>query len=367
MNLLQNIKPTLLMGPGPSSVSPRVYEALKTPTIGHLDPRFIEVMDGIKSMLKTLFLTENEFCTAVSGTGSAAMESCFVNLVNPGDKVLIVQNGYFSMRMENMCSRLGANIDILNFDWGLPADPNIVGKKINEKNYDIVAVVHAETSTGIRNPVEEISKYIPNDTLYIVDAVTSFGTIELNVDEWNIDAVYSCSQKGLSCPPGASPVSFSYKAIQKMKAREKQIPNWYLDMTELIKYWDGQKRAYHHTAPVNMMYALYQGLSDVVIEGLENTIIRHQEVHLYLAEGLNKLGLEFLVEKEFRLPSLNSVLIPEGVDDAKIRTSLLNEYQIEIGAGLGPFAGKIWRIGLMGHSAHKENVDKLINALKEIL
>ena len=367
MNLLQNIKPTLLMGPGPSSVSPQVYEALKTPTIGHLDPRFIEIMDGIKSMLRALLITENDFCTAVSGTGSAAMESCFVNLVNPNDKVLIIQNGYFSMRMENMCSRLGANIDILNFDWGKPADPEIVGKKISENNYDVVAVVHAETSTGVRNPIKEISKYISKDTLFIVDAVTSFGTIELNIDEWNIDAVYSCSQKGLSCPPGASPVAFSNQAIEKMKSRKKQIPNWYLDMMELIKYWDGQKRAYHHTAPINMMYALYQGLSDVVTEGIENTINRHQKVHLHLANGLSKLGLEFLVDKECRLPSLNSVLIPEGINDAQIRTALLDNYQIEIGAGLGPFEGKIWRIGLMGHSAYKKNVDRLLSALGEVL
>jgi len=365
--MLNNIKKTLLMGPGPSSVSPSVYNALSTPTIGHLDPRFIGVMDEIKSMLKVLLKTKNDFCTAVSGTGSAAMESCFVNLVNPGDKVLIVQNGYFSMRMENMCERLGADIDLIKFDWGKPAISDIVGKQIKDNNYDIVAVVHAETSTGVLNPVKEISKFLDEDTLFIVDAVTSFGTIELNVDDWRIDGIYSCSQKGLSCPPGASPVSFSQKAIDKMMSRTKQIPNWYLDMTELIKYWDGKKRAYHHTAPINMMYALYQGLADVIDEGLENTLNRHQEVHEYLVNGLNNLGLQFLVEKECRLPSLNSVLIPEGVDDLKVRSQLLNDYHIEIGAGLGPFSGKIWRIGLMGHSAYKENVDQLLDALKKVL
>ena len=267
-------------------------------------------MDGIKSMLRILFQTDKVFCTAVSGTGTAAMESCFVNLVNPNDKVLIIQNGYFSMRMENMCERLGADIDILKFEWGKPADPEIVGKQITENNYDVVAVVHAETSTGVRNPIEEISKYGDDKTILIVDAVTSYGTIELNVDDWNIDAVYSCSQKGLSCPRGASPVTFSRNAISKIKSRKTQIPNWYLDMTELIKYWDGQNRAYHHTATINMMYVLYQGLSDVIDEGLENTLQRHQEVHEYLATGLNKLGLEFLVEEEFRLPFLNSVIIP---------------------------------------------------------
>ena len=367
MNMLKNIKPTLLMGPGPSSVSPSVYEAISTPTIGHLDPQFIEVMNGIKTNLRHLFQTENEFCTAVSGTGSAAMESCFVNLVNPNDKVLIVQNGYFSMRMQNMCERLGADIDLINFDWGKPADSDIVGKQIKVNNYDIVAVVHAETSTGVRNPIKEISKFLDDDTLFIVDAVTSFGTIELNVDEWRIDGVYSCSQKGLSCPPGASPVSFSQKALDKMISRTNPIPNWYLDMTELIKYWDGEQRAYHHTAPINMMYALYQGLADVIEEGLENTLNRHQNVHEYLAKELTELGLQFLVEKECRLPSLNSVLIPDGVNDLKVRSTLLNDYQIEIGAGLGPFAGKIWRIGLMGYSAYKENVDQLLGALKKVL
>ena len=324
-------------------------------------------MDGIKSKLKIAFNTENEFCTAVSGTGSAAMESCFVNLINPGDKVLIIQNGYFSLRMENMCERLGAEIDILKFDWGTPAIPEEVRKKLQENDYSIVAMVHAETSTGVLNPVEEVSQFIDDDTLFIVDAVTSLGTVNLLIDDWNIDAVYSCSQKGLSCPPGASPVSFSEKAISKMKTRTHLIPNWYLDMTELIKYWDGNQRAYHHTAPINMMYALHQGLTDLLETGLDNTLKRHQEVHQYLVDNILEIGLEFLVEKDFRIPSLNSVKIPDGVDDLKVRSTLLNDHQIEIGAGLGPFAGKIWRIGLMGHSVYKENVDKLIGALKQVL
>ena len=365
--MLENIKPTLLMGPGPSSVSPSVYQAISTPTVGHLDPRFIQVMDEIKSKLKIAFNTKNDFSTAVSGTGSAAMESCFVNLINPGDKVLIVQNGFFSLRMENMCERLGANIDLIKFDWGKPAIPEEVGNKIQSEDYDIVAVVHAETSTGVLNPVKEISKYLNDNTLFIVDAVTSLGTVELHVDEWMIDAVYSCSQKGLSCPPGASPVSFSEKAIAKMKSRKHQIPNWYLDMTELIKYWDGKQRAYHHTAPINMMYALHQGLSELLNEGLENTLNRHQEVHQYLVDKLQNLGLELLVEEGYRIPSLNSVKIPDGINDLEIRSALLNEYHIEIGAGLGPFAGKIWRIGLMGHSAYKENVDRLTIALRTLL
>ena len=364
MNLLKNIKSPLLLGPGPSLVSPNVYNALKTPIISHLDPSFIKIMDNIRLMLKTLFKTKNNFCLAVSGTGSAAMESCFVNLINPGEKILIIQNGYFSIRMEDMCRRLGADIDVLKFQWGKPADSEVVGKHILNHNYDIIAVVHAETSTGVRNPIEKIAKYIDDQTIFIVDAVTSFGTIELCLDKWNIDAVYSCSQKGLSCPPGASPISFSNKAVNKIKSRKNKIPNWYLDMSELINYWEGEKRVYHHTAPINMMYALYQGLLDLVDIGLDNTIERHKKVHKHLEEGLNQMGIKFLVEKEFRLPSLNAVLIPKGINDLRIRKKLLNEFQIEIGAGLGSLENKIWRIGLMGYSAQKKHVDQLLTALK---
>ena len=367
MNRLDYLTSTLLLGPGPSTVSPSVYKALSTPTIGHLDPRFIEIMDEIKSLLRIVYKTENDFCMPVSGTGSAAMESCFVNMIDPGDKVLIIQNGYFGLRMENMCERLGANIDLLKFDWGSAVDLNIAENKIKNQNYDIVAVVHAETSTGVKNNVKEISKLVHADSIFIVDAVTSLGTIELEVDNWNIDAVYSCSQKGLSCPPGASPISFSKKAIDKMKKRDKMVPNWYLDMLEIIKYWDGNTRAYHHTAPINMMYALYQSLQDIVEEGLDNALSRHLRVHNYLVKELDSIGLEFLVEKESRLPSLNAIKIPEGVDDLKVRNELLHTYNIEVGGGLGPFSGKVWRIGSMGYSAYEKNVDQLLDALKKLL
>jgi len=367
MNKLLDIDKTLLLGPGPSSVSPNVYKALSINTIGHLDPRFIDIMDQIKYMLKPIFKTSNDFCIPVSGTGSAAMEACFVNMLEPGDKVLIIQNGYFSIRMEHMCQRLGANISVLKFEWGKAADVNEVKNHLNNHSYDIVAVVHAETSTGVQNPINEISEIIDNDTIFIVDAVTSLGTIDVQVDNWNIDAIYSCSQKGLSCPPGASPISFSNKALNKMKKRKKMIPNWYLDMLEIIKYWDGKQRVYHHTAPINMMYALYQSLYDLLEEGIDNAIARHNHVHLLLEEGLNKLGLDLLVDKQARLPSLNAVKIPDGIDDLNIRSQLLNKYHIEIGGGLGPFSGKIWRIGLMGHSAREENVNTLLSALGEIL
>ena len=367
MNKLDNLKSTLLLGPGPSTVSPNVYKALSTHTIGHLDPRFIEIMDEIKVLLRYVYQTNNDFCMPVSGTGSAAMESCFVNMVDKGDKVLIIQNGYFGLRMENMCMRLKANIDLLTFDWGVAADLNKVEDKIKKNTYDIVAVVHAETSTGVENNIKEIGKFISPDTIFIVDAVTSLGTIDIKVDDWNIDAIYSCSQKGLSCPPGASPISFSDKALNKMKSRTTMAPNWYLDMSEIIKYWDGQQRAYHHTAPINMMYALYQSLYDLIEEGLDSTIQRHYEAHILLEKGLNDLGLELLVDKESRLPSLNAVKIPDGINDLDVRSKLLNDYLIEIGGGLGPFAGKVWRIGLMGYSARPENIKILIGALREIL
>ena len=367
MNKLNNLKHTLLLGPGPSTVSPNVYKALATHTIGHLDPRFIEIMDEIKILLRRLFKTENDFCMPVSGTGSAAMESCFVNILNPNDKILIIQNGYFGLRMENMCERLGADIDLLKFDWGSAVDVNIVEDKIKKNSYGIVAVVHAETSTGVKNDIEKISEVIPPEAIFLVDAVTSLGTMNVEVDKWGIDAIYSCSQKGLSCPPGASPISFSQKAIDKMNKRQTLIPNWYLDMQEIIKYWDGNQRSYHHTAPINMMYALYQSLLDLMDEGIENVLHRHGQVHEFLVEGLGDLGLEMLVDEDSRLPSLNAIKIPENIDDLLIRSSLLNDYDIEIGGGLGPFAGKVWRVGLMGYSAKEENVNRLLKALKDLL
>ena len=367
MNKLKQLRHTLLLGPGPSTVSPNVYKALSTHTIGHLDPRFIDIMDEIKLLLRKLFKTDNDFCMPVSGTGSAAMESCFVNMLSPNDKILIIQNGYFGLRMENMCERLSADIDLLQFDWGKTVDLNIVEDKLKNNLYNVIAVVHAETSTGVKNDIENISKIIPSESIFLVDAVTSLGTMNIEVDKWGIDAIYSCSQKGLSCPPGASPISFSQKAIDKMNNRETLVPNWYLDMNEIIKYWGGNQRSYHHTAPINMMYALYQSLLDVVEEGLEEVLKRHDNVHRLLVEGLGNLGLDMLVDSKSRLPSLNAVKIPEGVDDLFIRNSLLKNYDIEIGGGLGPFAGKVWRIGLMGYSAKEENVHKLLKALNDLL
>ena len=367
MNKLEHISDTLLLGPGPSTVNPNVYKALSVKTVGHLDPRFIQIMDEIKNLLRVSFKTENDFCMPISGTGSAAMEACFVNLIDSNDKVLIIQNGYFSVRMEDMCTRLGANIVVLKFDWGKPADVNAVEEKIKNNSYDIVAVVHAETSTGVRNDIKSISTLIKDDTILLVDAVTSLGTIELEVDEWGIDAIYSCSQKGLSCPPGASPVSFSKKAMDKILNRESKVPNFYLDMQQIIQYLGGEQRTYHHTAPINSMYAIYQALLDLKIEGISHVIERHLDNHRILVKGLKEIGIEMLVNKECRLPSLNAVKIPKGINDINVRNRLLEEFDIEIGGGLGPFAGKIWRIGLMGYSAKSSNVAKLLDALKTIL
>lgn len=367
-NLLHKVEKTLLMGPGPSCVADSVYKALSRDTIGHLDPKFIEIMDGIKAQLKTVLNTENQVTIPMSGTGSSGMETCFVNLIEHGDPVLILINGVFGMRMQDVATRLGANVDTLEFEWGTPVIPDEVKSKIAERQYKIVAVVHAETSTGVRNPVAEIGELLKgSDTLYLVDAVTSLGGIPVKLDEWGVDAFYSGTQKCLSCPPGLAPISMSGRAVEAIKSRKNKVPNWYLDLTMVINYWEGASRAYHHTAPINMLYALYQSLYDILEEGLEPVYKRHQSAHEALVKGLSDLNLNMLVDPDFRLPMLNSVMIPEGLDEAAVRSKLLNSYQIEIGAGLGPLAGKIWRIGLMGHTARKENVDRLINALKSCM
>lgn len=367
-NLLDNIQETLLMGPGPSTVPREIYSALSKPTIGHLDPYFITIMDEIKGQLQTLMGTQNRLTMPMSGTGSAGMEACFVNLVEPGDKVLVIINGVFGMRMQDVAQRLGAEVDTLEFEWGTPVLVETVQEKLASNSYKIVAVVHAETSTGVKNPVEEIGELVKkNGALYLVDAVTSFGGIPVQVDEWGIDALYSGTQKCLSCPPGLAPLTFSDRATEALHARKTKVPNWYLDLTMITAYWEGSSRAYHHTAPINMIYGLYQALDLVLEEGMEAVFTRHENAHQMLVNGLEEMGLSMLVDSEYRLPMLNSVRIPEGVDEATIRRNLLNEYKIEVGAGLGPLAGKIWRIGLMGHTARKENVSRLLAALKQEL
>ena len=363
-NLLENITPTLLMGPGPSCVHPSTYHAMSKSTLGHIDPYFIEIMDGIKSGLRTAMGTENNVTVPLSGTGSAGMEAAFVNLVEKGDKVLVIVNGVFGKRMVDLSQRLGAETDELEFEWGTPVLADVVKSQLEKKDYDIVAIVHAETSTGVKNPADKVGKLIAGKALYIVDCVTSLGGMEVSLDKWGADVGYSGTQKCLSCPPGLSPITFSERAMAKIAARKTKVPNWYLDMSLLTSYWGGEKRVYHHTAPVNMMYGLYQSLHLLLEEGLENSHDRHMAAHKQLAAGLGDLGLELFVEKSARLPMLNAVTVPEGVDEAALRSRLLRDFQIEIGAGLGPLAGKIVRIGLMGHTARPENVERLLAALK---
>jgi len=368
MSKLQAIQKTLLMGPGPSCVPPQVYDALGTATIGHLDPAFIDIMDEIKEMLKRLFQTDYDLTLPMSGTGSSGMETCYVNLVEPGDKVLVLINGVFGMRMQDVATRLGAQVDTIEAEWCTAIDVDAVKAKLGTSSYDIVAVVHAETSTGVCNPVEQIGALVKaTDALYLVDTVTSLGGIPVDVSGWGVDAVYSGTQKCLSCPPGLSPVSFSPNALEKLKNRKSKVPNWYLDLTMIANYWEGATRAYHHTAPINMLYALHAALECILDEGMASVFERHQQAHQQLKVGLAKLGIEFLVKEEDRLPMLNAVTIPEGVDEAAVRTRLLKNHRIEIGAGLGPLAGKIWRIGCMGHTARTENIDRLLSALQSEL
>jgi alanine-glyoxylate transaminase / serine-glyoxylate transaminase / serine-pyruvate transaminase len=367
-NLLNGIHDTLLMGPGPSCVSESVYAALSKPTLGHLDPYFIGIVDAVKSQLQCLLNTKNRLTMPMSGTGSAGMETCFVNLVEPGDRVLVLINGVFGMRMQDVAARLGAEVDTIEFEWGTPVVVDSVKERLAANTYKIAAVVHAETSTGVRNPVAEIGEVLrDSDTLYLVDTVTGFGGIPVEMDAWGIDALYSGTQKCLSCPPGLAPLSFSERAVEALKTRKNKVPNWYLDLNMIVNYWEGATRAYHHTAPVNMIYGLYEALVQILEEGPAAVHQRHQEAHEQLVAGLEKMGLEMLVVPEYRLPMLNSVKIPEGAEDAAVRNALLTDHRIEIGAGLGPLAGKVWRIGLMGHTARPQNVERFLGAMATVL
>ncbi len=367
-NLLDGIEDVLLMGPGPSSVYPEVYKALSRSTLGYMDGYFIRIMDQIKALLQRLMKTGNESTFPISGTGMAGMETCLVNLLDPGDAILILINGVFGTRMREIATRLGAEVDTLECEWGTPVQPAAVEKRLKDKSYKIVAMVHAETSTGVRNPAAEIGRLLHNtDALYLLDAVTSLGGIEVDVDGWGVDALYSGSQKCLSCPPGLAPVTFSAEAMKAITGRKNKTPSFYLDVDLIGKYWGGEKRSYHHTAPINLLYGLYQALVLDMEEGMDKVFARHLKVHELLVAGLERLGLELLVDKAFRLPMLNAVKIPQGVEDAAVRSALRSKHKIEIGAGLGPLAGKIWRIGVMGHTAREENVERLFDALEDVL
>ncbi|GAB1481503.1 alanine--glyoxylate aminotransferase family protein [Treponema sp.] len=368
MNALSKVQETLLMGPGPSSVYPSVYTALALPTLGHLDPRFIAIMDEIKAMLRSLMGTKNQLTLPMSGTGSAGMETAFVNVIQKGDAVLVLVNGVFGKRMVEVASRLGAELEALEFDWGTPVLLERAAERIKAKKWKLVAVVHAETSTGVSNPIERLGPLVKeNGALFLVDAVTSLGGIPVDVDANGIDICYSGTQKCLSCPPGLSPITFSEQAISVLKSRSSKVPNWYLDLSLIMDYWEGSKRAYHHTAPINMLYGLHAALSSVLEEGLDAVYERHARMHTRLIEGLKGLGLSLFVDPSCALPMLNAITVPDGVDEAAVRRQLLEKDSIEIGAGLGPLAGKIWRIGLMGHTAQEENIDRVLAALKAAL
>lgn len=363
-----NTSNRILMGPGPSDAHPRVLRAMSTPLIGHLDPEFVAVMDDIKEMVQKTLQTKNHLTFVVSAPGSAGMETCLVNLLEPGDEALICIHGVFGGRMADIAGRCGAKVTKVEAPWGEPIDPQKVKDALKSCQPKIIAIVHAETSTGVLQPLEEISKMAKEaGALLVVDAVTSYCGAELKVDEWGIDAIYSGSQKCLSAPPGMSPVSFSDRAVTALDARKTKVQSWFLDLSLVKNYWGGQKRAYHHTAPVSAMFAMREALRLVLEEGLEARFARHQRNHELLRDGLESLGFQFLVDKQYRLPMLNAVKIPEGVDDATVRSRLLNEYNIEIGGGLGKFAGKLWRIGLMGESSTPNHVNMLLSALKNLM
>ncbi len=359
----------LLLGPGPSNVHPRVYEALGRPLMGHLDPLFLEIMDEVQSMLRRVFRTANRLTFAVSGTGSAGMEAALVNLLEPADEVLICVNGVFGGRMCDIVERLGARLHRIDRPWGEVFDPQEIGDVLGaHPGIRLVGIVHAETSTGARQPLAELGALCrEGDRLLVVDAVTSLSGIELEVDGWGIDACYSGTQKCLSCPPGLAPITFSERAAERMAGRKSRVPSWYLDVSMLRDYWAEGRRTYHHTAPISMNYALHQALAVVLEEGLEARHARHARNSAALVAGLAALGCRPFAREGHRLPMLNSVYLPEGVDDADIRRRLLDDYDIEIGGGLGELAGRIWRIGLMGEGCRRSSVLRLLDALDELI
>ena len=363
-----NPRKKILMGPGPSNVHPRVLKAMSTPLVGHLDPDFLNIMNETKAMLKEVFQTDNELTIPLSGTGSAGMEACLVNLLEPGDKAIVCVNGLFCERMVEIVKRCQAEPIIVSAEWGTIIQPEQVEKALKQAGkVKLVAAVHAETSTGACQPLEEIGALAKKaGTLFVVDAVTSLGGFPVKVDQWQIDAIYSGTQKCLSCPPGLSPVSFSENAFSVINNRQHPSQSWYLDVQLLRNYW-GKERFYHHTAPISMIYALRESLRLVLEEGLENCFSRHKLHSKALGAGLEAMGLKMVVKADYRLPELNAVHIPQGIDDATVRGALLNEYGIEIGGGLGKFKGKVWRIGLMGYTSRKENVMLFLAALESIL
>lgn len=356
----------VLMGPGPSDTHPRVLQALAKGTVGHLDPYYLETMNGLQDMLRQVYRTSNSMTMAISGTGSAGMEATVVNLIEPGDAMVVCVNGVFGARMVDVAERAGAKVTKVEKPWGQVFTPEDLAEALKSKP-KVVGIVMAETSTGAYQPIEAISKAVHEaGALLLVDAVTALGGVPVEVDQWEIDAIYSGTQKCLSCPPGLSPVSFSPRAMEVITSRKTKVQSWYLDVSMLANYW-GQNRVYHHTGPINMTYGLYEALRLVLEEGLDNCFARHQRNHEALRAGLAAIGIRYSTQEGHILPQLNAVTIPEGVDDAKVRSTLLNRFGIEIGAGLGAYKGKVWRIGLMGYGSRQSNVLLFLSALEQCL
>jgi alanine-glyoxylate transaminase / serine-glyoxylate transaminase / serine-pyruvate transaminase len=371
-NQLQHLQPLtvpnrLLLGPGPCNAHPTVLHAMSTTPVGHLDPAFLQIMDEIQSLLRYVWQTDNPHTIAVSGTGTAAMEATVANSVEPGDMMLIGVAGYFGNRLVDMAGRYGADVRTISKPWGQNFSLDELRTAMAEHRPKILGLVHAETSTGCRQPIEGVGELCREyNCLLLLDTVTSLGGVPIHLDDWGVDLAYSCSQKGLGCSPGASPFTMSPRAMEKLLARKTKVPNWYLDMLLLGKYW-GADRMYHHTAPINLYYGLREALRLVSEEGIDNSWARHQANVEYLWSSLESIGLTMHVEKQYRLPTLTTVCIPNGIDGKSVAKQLLTEHNIEIGGGLGELAGKVWRVGLMGYNSRKESVNRLIAALKQVI
>jgi alanine-glyoxylate transaminase/serine-glyoxylate transaminase/serine-pyruvate transaminase len=369
MHMPQPLNPPvrILLGPGPSDIHPRVLSAMAKPTVGHLDPFYLELMNRMQQMLREIFRTKNEMTMAISGTGSAGMEAAVVNIIEPGDSMIVCINGVFGARMADVAQRAGAVVTKVERPWGEVFSPTDLKDALIKTKPKVVGIVMAETSTGAWQPLEEISKLVHDaEALFLVDAVTALGGIPVETDRWLLDIVYSGTQKCLSCPPGLAPITFGPRAMEKIRARKTKVQSWYLDVTMLSQYW-GQERVYHHTAPINMTYGLYEALQVILEEGLENCWARHARQHAALKAGLAAIGIGYSAHQSHQLPMLNAVKIPDGVDDAAVRRGLLERFGIEIGGGLGAFKGRVWRIGLMGYGARANNVLLLLSALEQLL
>ncbi|HLE14059.1 MAG TPA: alanine--glyoxylate aminotransferase family protein [Anaerolineales bacterium] len=363
-----DLSPRVLLGPGPSMVSPRVLRSLATPLVGHLDPEFLKLMEEVQQLLRYVFRTKNELTVPISGTGSAGMEAALCNFIEPGDRVLIAIQGYFGERLFDIAGRYGAVVDRIEKPWGQVFDPQEIKTALSQAKYKLVAIVHAETSTGARQPgIPEIAAAAHQyGALLVLDTVTSLGGLPVEIDAWEVDIAYSGTQKNISAPPGLAPLTVSPRACDVLRSRKMQVQNWYLDLSMLEKYW-GKERTYHHTAPISMNYALREALRMVAEEGLEARFARHRANAELLWAGLEEMDLSLLVPLENRLPTLSTPLVPPGVDETDVRRRLLNDYNIEVAGGFGQLKGKVWRIGLMGFSSRRENVALLLAAIRQIL